>query len=90
MGGIIKMNEELKKIINVEQKNIIKTNKDVYFCNSVIAAIQKPDLNKIDIFNNVGMINSITNSKLLRIYAIFDTKNVLGLKIYQKQLPILK
>ena len=74
MGGIIKMNEELKKIINVEQKNIIKTNKDVYFCNSVIAAIQKPDLNKIDIFNNVGMINSITNSKLLRIYAIFDTK----------------
>ena len=85
MGGVIKLNTELKNIENIEGSYLIKTNKSDYLCSKLILTGQKPDLLKIKYLKPAKkLIDTVTNSKLCRFYFIFDTKNCTWFKNIKK------
>lgn len=74
MGGKIKINTEFTNYKIIDKKFIVKTNKCNYFSNSLVLALPKSSLIHIPNLKKVSEIKSVGNSKLLRIYAVFDTK----------------
>ena len=85
MGGIIRLNTELKDIKNIEDNYLLKTNKCNFFCKKVILTGQRPDLLKIKYLNPLKKtLNSVKNAKLCRFYFIFDTKKCSWFKNIKK------
>ena len=85
MGGVIKLNTELKNIENIEGSYLIKTNKSDYLCEKLILTGQKPDLLKIKYLKPVKkLIDTVRNANLCRFYFIFDTKNCSWFKNIKK------
>jgi len=85
MGGIIRLNTELKKIENVEGNYILKTNKCNFICENIILTGQRPDLLKIKYLKPLkNLLNSVRNATLCRFYFIFDTKKCSWFKNIKK------
>jgi len=85
MGGVIKLNTELKNIENIEGSYLIKTNKSDYLCEKLILTGQKPDLLKIKYLKPAKkLIDTVTNATLCRFYFIFDNKNCTWFKNIKK------
>jgi len=85
MGGVIKLNTELKNIENIEGSYLIKTNKSDYLCENLILTGQRPDLLKIKYLKPVKkLIDTVKNATLCRFYFIFDTKNCSWFKNIKK------
>jgi len=85
MGGIIKLDTELKNIENIEGSYLINTNESDYLCEKLILTGQKPDLLKIKYLTPVKkLIDTVINAKLCRFYFIFDTKHCSWFKNIKK------
>lgn len=85
MGGVIKLNTELKNIENIEGSYLIKTNKSDYLCEKLILTGQRPDLLKIKYLKPAKkLIDTVRNVNLCRFYFIFDTKNCSWFKNIKK------
>lgn len=85
MGGIIRLNTELKGIKNIGDNYLLKTNKCNFFCKKVILTGQRPDLLKIKYLHPLKKtLNSVKNAKLCRFYFIFDTKKCSWFKNIKK------
>lgn len=80
MGGIILTNTNFKDYKIIDKKFIVKTNKCNYFSDNLILTIQKSSLKKLDNLKKVSEIKAVNNSKLLRIYAVFDPKKCVWFK----------
>lgn len=74
MGGIILTNTEFKDYKIIDKKFIVKTNKCNHFSDNLILTIPKSGLKKINSLKKISDIKAVNNSKLLRIYAVFDPK----------------
>ena len=74
MGGVILTNTEFKDYKIIDKKFIVKTNKCNHFSDNIILTIPKSGLKSIGSLKKISDIKAVNNSKLLRIYAVFDTK----------------
>ena len=77
LGGQILLNTNVNNIINNSPYIHISTDKIIYITKICICAIQKPDLLKFNILNNIKpILNSVGNKSLCRIYSIFNKKDI--------------